>query len=237
MNPIENQTPAPRGRLRPITYWWLWVLDTGLVAAGLLFYLATNYGTAEFFGRACAMALLPLIPLLVLVGGAGSTIFALTKVLIERRDLPPVTARALLVGPALALTVALLGFGAARSPAHRLAYICLGSAPAAASEIRITGYSTFLNEEWLAVFHVGQKDFAALLTQAKLAPLDGFAFQKAFAASALARTRLGQSLPPLTNAVCGQRVFKESEEHQRGSVCAAFDPATGTAAVLRMYHD
>ncbi len=71
--------------MRPGDYWRLWLGDTVLVTAGLLFFLATNYGTYEFFGTALVMALLPLIPILVLVGGAGSTIFALTKVLTEKR--------------------------------------------------------------------------------------------------------------------------------------------------------
>jgi hypothetical protein len=41
----------------------------------------------------------------------------------------------------------------------------------------------------------------------------------------------------MNNALCFQRVFKESEEHQRGGVYAVFDPATSTAAVFREYHD
>ena len=64
-------------------YWWLWVFDTVLVSAGILFFLALQYGTYEFYGKACAMALLPLIPVMVLVGGAGSTVYALTKVWME----------------------------------------------------------------------------------------------------------------------------------------------------------
>jgi hypothetical protein len=55
--------------------------------------------------------------------------------------------------------------------------------------------------------------------------------------SSLKNCRLLQSLPPLTNALCFQRVFKESEEHQRGGVYAVFDPATSTAVVFREYHD
>ena len=79
------------------------------------------------------MALLPLIPIMILVGGAGSTVFALTKVLIEKRSLLRPAALALLVGPALLLTLMLVLLGAFKSPAHRLAYICLGNAPASAS--------------------------------------------------------------------------------------------------------
>ena len=37
-------------------------------SGGLLFFLTAQYGTNEFFLRASAMALLPLIPVLVLVG-------------------------------------------------------------------------------------------------------------------------------------------------------------------------
>ena len=92
---VKNPTTKPNERLRPMNYWWLWLFDTALVSAGILFFLALQYGTYEFFGRACAMALLPLIPVLVLVGGAGSSIFALTKVLIERRALLRPTALAL----------------------------------------------------------------------------------------------------------------------------------------------
>jgi hypothetical protein len=51
------------------------------------------------------------------------------------------------------------------------------------------------------------------------------------------KSRLIQRLPPLNNAECFKRVFKESEEHQRGSVYAVFDPATSTAIVVREYHD
>ena len=78
---IENQPNVSPGR---INYWLLWLFDTALVSAGVLFILAIQYGTYEFFVRACAMALLPFIPVIVLVGGAGSTIFALSKVWIEK---------------------------------------------------------------------------------------------------------------------------------------------------------
>jgi len=230
----ENQSGA---NLRPMDYWWLWVLDTGLVSAGILFFLATHYGTYEFFGQACAMALLPFIPVSVLVGGAGSTVFALTKVLIEKRSLKMPAALALLVGPALVVTLALGLLGADKSPAHRLAYICLGNAPASASQVRVAGYSTFLRSEWLAVFHTGPKDFQAMVAGAKLVPADAFEFQQRLEHSAHNGTRLFQCLPPMNHVLCFQRVFKESEEHQRGGVYAVFDPASATAAVFREYHD
>jgi hypothetical protein len=223
--------------LRPIIYWRLWLFDTVLVSAGLLFFLATQYGTYEFFGKACAMALLPLIPVLVLVGGAGSTIFALTKVLIEKRALKRPTALALLVGPALALTLLLALLGAGKSPGHRLAYICLGSAPALASHVQVTGYSTFLRSEWLAVFNIGQKDFQTMVAGAKLVPADGFEFRKMIEQSTLKKSRLFQSVPQSNDPPCFKRVFKEPEEHQRGGVYAVFDPATSTAVVFREYHD
>jgi hypothetical protein len=222
---------------RRINCWRLWLLDAVLVCAGVLFCLATQYGTYEFFGKACAMALLPFIPVIVLVGGAGSTIFALTKVWIEKRGLKKPTALALLAGPALVVTLALVLLGAGKSPGHRLNYICLGNAPATASQIRIAGYSTFLREEWLAVFNVGQKDFQMMVAGAKLAPADGFEFKQRLERSAHDGTRLFQSLPPLNNFLCFERVFKEPEEHQRGGVYAAFDPATSTAVVFREYHD
>jgi hypothetical protein len=220
-----------------INYWRLWLLDTVLVSAGILFFLALQYGTREFFGRACVMALLPLIPVMVLVGGAGSTVFALTKVLIEKRSLKIPTALALLVGPALVLTLLLVLLGAGKSPGHRLAYICLGNVPASASHVQVTGYSTFLREEWLAVFNVGPKDFQTMVAGANLVPVDDFEFRKMLEPSALKKTRLYQSLPPLNDALCYKRVFKEGEEHKLGSVYAAFDPATSTAIVLRGYQD
>ena len=234
MNPIENISGA---NLRPIAYWRLWLFDTVLVSAGFHFYLATNYGSYEFFGRACAMALLPLIPVMVLVGGAGSTVFALTKVWIEKRAFPRHTALALLVGPALVLTLALGLFGIFKSSSHRLNYICLGNAPRSAGQVRLTGYSTFLREEWLAEFHVAEPAFQTLVAGAKLVPVDNFEFRKRLDASIVKNTRLGQSLPSLNTALGFRRIFKESEEHQRGAVYAVFDPATATAVVLREYHD
>ena len=234
MNDLTNN---PSERLRPMDYWWLWVFDSMLMCAGLWFFLATQYGTYEFFGKACAMALLPLIPVIVLVGGAGSTIFALTKVWIEKRALKRPSALALLVGPALVLTLALVLLGACKSPGHRLAFICLGRAPKSASHVQIAGYSTFLRSEWLAVFNVGQKDFQTMVAGAKLVPADALEFNRMLERSAHKGTRLFQSLPPLNNPLCFQRVFKESEEHQRGGVYAVFDPATSTAAIFREYHD
>ena len=234
MNGVENQTGVDPRR---VNYWRLWLFDSVLVSAGILFFLATQYGTYEFFGKACAMALLPLIPIMILVGGAGSTVFALTKVWIEKRELLRPAALALLVGPALVLTLMLVLLGAFKPPAHRLAYICLGNAPASASHVQVAGYSTFLREEWLAVFNVGQKDFQTTVAGAKLVPVDDFEFRKMLEPSALKKTRLYQSMPPLNDALCFKRIFKEGEEHELGSVYAAFDPATSTAIVLRGYQD
>ena len=234
MNETEDKAGVQPGR---INYWRLWVFDAVLVSAGVLFFLAAQYGTYEFFGRACAMALLPFIPVMVLVGGAGSTVFALTKVLIEKRALKAPVALALLVGPALAVTWFFVQLGAGKLPAHRLGYICLGNVPASASQVRVAGYSTFLNEEWLAVFHVGPKDFQTMVAGAKLVPVDDFEFRKTLEQSAITKSRLYQGLPLLNNALFFKRVFKESEEHQRGSVFAAFDPASATAVVFREYHD
>ena len=230
---------APKHCVNPcrINYWRLWLFDTVLVSAGLLFFLALQYGTYEFFGKACAMALLPLIPVLVLAGGAGSTVFALTKVWIEKRGLKRPAALALLAGPALGVTLALVLLGAGKSPGHRLAYICLGNAPASADHVQIAGYSTFLRGEWLTVFSAGQQDFLTMVAGAKLAPADNFEFRQRLGRSAHNGTRLFQNLPPLTNALCFRRVFKESEEHQRGGVYAAFDPGTSTVVVFREYHD
>ncbi len=233
-----NTTVNPEGgKHRPSFYWRLWLFDTALVTASLLLFLATQYGTCEFFGTSLGMALLPLIPILVLVGGAGSTIFVLTQILIGKRGLKRPAALALLAGPALVVTLALALTGAVIMPAHRLSYLCLGHAPASASQVRLAGYSTFLREEWLAVFHVDQKSFQSFVTSAELVPADEFEFQTALASSKLKATRLGQSLPVLANALCFKRVFKESQEHQRGSVFAVFDPATATAIVARGYHD
>ena len=220
-----------------INFWRLWLFDAVLVIAGALFFLATQYGTYEFLVKAFAMASLPLIPVLVLVGGGGSTVFALTKVLIEKRALPRRTALALLVGPGLMVTLLLVLLGAGRPPGHRLSYICIGNAPASASQVRIAGYSTFLREEWLAVFNVGPKDFQTMVAGAKFVPVDEFEFQKVLEPSAIKKCRLFQSLPPLTNGLCFKRVFKPGEEHERGSVYAVFDPATTTAVVFREYSD
>lgn len=236
MNVVENKT-KDAARLRSLDYWWLWLFDTVLVSAGFLFYLATNYGTYEFFGRACAMALLPLIPVMVLVGGAGSTVFALTKVWIEKRSLPPPPALALLVGPALVITLALGLLGAFKSPAHRLAYICVGHAPASASAVRLTGYSTFLREEWLAVFRTDAKAFETLVAQAQLVPADGADFKKMLERSGLKKSQLLQMLPSAGERQCFKRIFKAAEEHERGTVFAVFDLATSTAAVFRGYRD
>jgi hypothetical protein len=234
VNTVENKTGA---NLRPMDYWWLWLFDTTLVSAGLWFFLATQYGTYEFFGKACAMAFLPLIPALVLVGGAGSTIFALTKVMIEKRSLRQPEALALLVGPALVVTLLIALLGVFKSPGPRLASICLGNAPASASQVQVTGYSTFLRSEWLAVFQVDSNSFQEFVSRAKLKADSAAEFKRMLEGSAHKGTRLFQSLPPLTNSLCFKRVFKESEEHQRGGVYAIFDPATSTAAVFREYHD
>jgi hypothetical protein len=236
VNTVETKTGA-RPRPIKINYWRLWLWNSALVSAGLLFFLATQYGTYEFFGVACLMALLPLIPLVVLVGGAGSTIFILTKVLIEKRSLKMPAALAMLAGPGLGLTLALVLLGANKSPGHRLAYICLGNAPAAASQVQIAGYSTFLREEWLAVFHVGEKDFQTLVTGAQMAPADNFEFRKALAQSALKQHTLLHSFSSSSDLPCFKRVFKEKEERQRGTVYAIFDPATSTAFVFREYRD
>jgi hypothetical protein len=230
VNAVENQVGV---NPRPIYYWRLWLLNAASVSAGALFFLAAQYGTFEFFGVACLMALLPLIPVLVMVGGAGSTIFALTKVQIEKRRIKKSAALALLVGPGLVLTVLLVSLGAAQSPAHRLAYICLGNVPASASHVRVTGYSTFLHKEWLAVFNAGRADFQAMVAKGDFVPVDDFVFKEMLEKSALKKTRLCQSLPPLKGEPCYQRVFKEGEEHKSGSIYAAFDPATSTAIVWR----
>jgi hypothetical protein len=55
--------------------------------------------------------------------------------------------------------------------------------------------------------------------------------------SAVKKTSRFQSLPPRNNGYYFKRVFKESEEHQRGSVYAVFDPATSMAVVVREYRD
>ena len=234
MNAVENKAGV---NPRRINYWRLWLLDTALVSGGLLFFLATNYGTGEFFGKACAMALLPLIPLLVLVGGAGSTVFALTKVLIEKRSLKTPALLALLMGPSLAVTLLLVLLAAGKSPGHRLAYICLGNAPASASHVQIAGYSTFLHEEWLAVFQVDPPGFQAFVARAKLEPVPSLECSRVLERSSLKTTKLFHNLPQSGDLLCFKRVFKESEEHQRGSVYAAFDSASSTAVVFREYHD
>jgi len=143
----------------------------------------------------------------------------------------------LLVGPALVVTLALVLLGVFQSPTHRLNYICVGNAPALAGQVQITGYSTFLREEWLASFNVDARAFQTFVVQAKLVPADNFEFKTVLERSSLKNSRLFQNLLSSGNLQSFKRVFKEAEEHQRGSVYTAFDPATSTAVVFREYHD
>jgi hypothetical protein len=235
---VDAVEQATDGKPQPLlNYWRLWICDALLVTAGLLYFLAAQYGTYEFFGVACLMALLPLIPVIVLVGGAGSTIFILTKVMIEKRALKAPAALALLAGPGLIFFVLFVLLGAAKSPERRLDYICLGKVPASASHVRVAGYSTFLREEWLAVFEVGQRDFQTMVAQTELAPADEFEFRKILDQSAFKNSKLFQSVPSSSDLPCFKRVFKPGEEHQRGRVFAVFDPGTSTAVVLRESRD
>jgi hypothetical protein len=235
VNAVENKTTSEI-RL-PLNYWRLWLLNAVLVSAGMLFFLAAQYGTREFFGVACLMALLPLIPLLVLVGGAGSTIFALTKVMIERRSLKKPAAWALLSGPGLVACALFVLLGAAKSPEHRLVYICFGNVPASASHVRVAGYSRFLREEWLAIFNAESKDFQTMMAKTELVPVDGFEFRKMIEQSSLKGSNEFNSVPHSSDLQCFKRNFRPSEEHKRGSIYAAFDPASSTAVVFREYRD
>lgn len=227
----------PCANLRPCIYWRLWIFDAALVSAGVLFFLATRYGTFEFFGKALTMAVLPFIAVMILVGGGGSTIFALTKVWIEKRRLKKPVALALLVGPAFVVTLPLVLLGTWKSPGHWLGYICLGNAPAAVSHVQVTGYSTFLHEEWLAVFQVDHDAFQKFVTDARLKPVPDYEFNSTLEHSVLRKTRTFQYIPHPDLPDCFRRVFNESVEHQRGRVYAMYDPATSTAVVLREYHD
>lgn len=235
MNESEG---ADRPQPPLLNYWRLWIFDAVLVSCSVLFFLATQFGTIEFFGVASLMALLPLIPVMVLVGGAGSTVFALTKVkLIEKYSLKRPAAVALLVAPAFMVMLLLGILGVNRSAARQLAYICQGNTPTSASQIKITGYSAFLRGEWLAVFHADQKDFQEMVTESKLVPVDEFEFRKMLEGAAIKKTRLFQNLPPLNNAYFYRRNFTASEDHQLGGLYAVFDPATSTAVVIREHHD
>ena len=233
-NAVENQN-----EVNPLrnNYWRLWLFDAVLVSAGIHFFLAAQYGTYEFFGKASAMALLPLIPVMVLVGGAGSTIFALTKVWIEKRAVTRPLALALLVGPALVVALVLGLLGAFKSPGSRLGYICLGNVPAAISRTQIAGYSTFLREEWLVVFKVDPPNFQKFVDGAKLEPVPSLEFSRLLERSSMKATKPFQNLPTAGSLICFKRVFNEPEEHQRGSVYTAYDPASTTAVVFREYHD
>jgi hypothetical protein len=230
----ESETGA---KPRTLNYWRLWLVNAVLVSAGVWLYLAAQYGTAEFFGAACLMALLPFIPVMVLVSGAGSTIYVLTKVMIERRSLRAPAALALLVGPGVLLFLACVLLAAGQSPARRLAYICHGNVPASASHVRVAGFSTYLDEQWLAVFNVQAGDFQTMATRAGLAPADGFEFNLVLEHSSVRKSRLFASVPRSGNLPCFKRVFKPGEEHERGSIYAVFDGATSTAAVIREYRD
>jgi len=223
---------------RPLlNYWRLWVFNALLVGAGMLIFLAAQYATYEFWVQGCLMALLPLIPVTVLVGGGGSTIFALTKVIIEKRSLKKPAALAWLLVPGLIVFLLLVLAGVGKSPERRLSYICHGNAPASATGVKVAGYSTFLSEEWLAVFKVGPKDFQTMVAQTGLVPTDGFEFKKMLEQSSVKTTKVFQSCPPSGDLPCFKRVFKPGEEHERGSIYALFDPATSTAVVFRQYHD
>ena len=220
-----------------ILYWRLWVLNAVLVSAAVLFFLATQYATFEFFGAALIMALFPFIPVIVLVGGAGSTVFALTRVLIDKRRLSGRTALTLLMGPGLVLTLLLVAAGFAKTPVHRLSFICLGHPPASAHQVRVTGFSAFLRGEWLATFQVAPADFDKWVADAELVPVDGFEVEAMLKNSLLNKTSAVRTLPPLDNCRCFKRVFKEGQEKERGSVYAAFDPSSSVAVVLYSYHD
>jgi len=228
-------TNAPGGRPQLLNYWRLWLVNALLVSAGVLIFLASQYGTREFFGVACLMALLPFIPVIVLVGGAGSTIYVLTKVLIEKRSLRMPAALLALMGPGLVWFLLCLLL-AGKSPARWLSYICDGAPPASASQVRVAGYSTFLGEAWLAVFNVPAQDFQTLVAREKLVPADDFEYRKMLEQSPIHKSRLMLSLPA-ASLPCFQRRFKPGEEHKRGSIFAVFDPATSTAVVCREYHD
>ena len=234
MSDVENEVPVTLGG---ISYWQLWLFDTALVVAGVVFFLACQYGTYEFFGVACLRALLPSIPILVLVGGAGSSIFILTKVKMEQRGVKAPMGVALLVGPGLAVALLLVGLGMTKSPGHRLGYICLGNAPSTASGVKVAGYSGPLREEWLAVFNVGPKDFQTMVSGANMIPADEFELKTWLEQSALKKSKLVKQVPTLTNLICYKRVFKEQEEHQRGSVYAVYDSGSSTAVVFRGYRD
>jgi hypothetical protein len=235
VNAVENKA-TDQTRL-PLNYWRLWLLNAVLVSAGMLVFLAAQYGTREFFGVACLMALLPLIPLLVLVGGAGSTLFALTKVIIEKRSLKKPAAWALLAGPGIIVCILFALVGASKSPDHRLAYICFGNVPVSASHVRVAGYSRFLREEWLAIFNVEPKDFQTMVAKTELVPVDGFEFRKMLEESSLKGSNESDSIPHSSDLQCFKRNFKPGEEHERGTIYAAFDLATSTAVVFREYRD
>ena len=84
---------------------------------------------------------------------------------------------------------------------------------------------------------VGQMGFQTMVARSKLEPVPSLEFSRMLEHSSLKGTTLFQKLPSAGNLLCFRRVFKESEEHQRGSVYTAFDPATSTAVVFREYHD
>jgi len=213
------------------------VVDAVLVTTGMLFFLAAQYGTFEFFGQACLMAALPLIPGLVLVGGAGSTVFVLTKVMVEKRALSASKAVALLVGPGLLLFLTCIVLALGKSPERRLSYICHGHAPASAGHVRVIGYSTFLGEEWLSVFTVNEKDFQAMVAKVELTPADAFELEKMFEQSSLKTTGLFKSCPSPGGLQCFKREFNAASEHERGRIYAVYDAATLTAIVYREYRD
>lgn len=203
----------------------------------MLFFLATQYGTYEFFGKALFMALLPFIAVMVLVGGAGSTVFALTKILIEKRSLNFAKSLLLLVGPAMVVTLLLAGLGVWHSPKHRLSYVCHGHVPTGVSHAQVTGYSAFLHAEWLAVFNVDTNSFQKWIVQSKLESTPGYDLEQTIRRTSLQHTPVYQRIAQLSEPACFRRVFNEETEHERGRIYAAFDSMTSTAFVLREYDD
>jgi hypothetical protein len=234
---VNADETMSNGGLRPPACWRLWLVDGALVSAGMWYFLATQYGTGDFFGQALAMAVLPLMAVMVLVGGAGSTIFALTRVMIEKRSLNFSQSVVLLAGPAMVVAGLLVGLGVWHSPRHRLAYVCHGQVPADVSHVQVTGYSAFLRAEWLAVFHVGPDSFQEWVTRSKLEKTPDYDFARMLKDSSLQSTQLGQQLSKLGHPLCFRRVFNAGTEHERGWIYAAFDGATATAVVLRAYRD
>jgi hypothetical protein len=234
MAPAEHAADGAR----PLNYWRLWLWNTALLTAAFLYFFTTQYGTREFLGIALAMAFLPLLATLLFVVGTGSAVLVAIKIKSEKRGWSRAKTLAWLVVPTLLLSLLISTFAYWETlPQKRLGYVCIGNAPAAGSEIQVTGYSHFFSGQWLAAFTVDAAGFQKFVTEAKLQSAPEVDFNPMLNRSLLKATKLVQGMAPSNNAVSYRRIFKAEGERERGGIYAVYDATTSRAMVYREYHD